>query len=55
MASGKIGTITIGFEATSAYFGTLGPITATFRHRHPGITVQLTSMNGARREQSSQR
>jgi LysR family transcriptional regulator, benzoate and cis,cis-muconate-responsive activator of ben and cat genes len=47
VAQGKIGTVAIGFETGTAYFGTLGTITATFRRRQPRIALRLVPMSSA--------
>ena len=47
IGSGKVGTISVGFETGTAYFGTLGPIMVALRRLHPRITVRLTPMSSA--------
>jgi LysR family transcriptional regulator, benzoate and cis,cis-muconate-responsive activator of ben and cat genes len=47
VAQGKVGTVSIGFETGSAYFGTLGKIAAAFRRRQPRIELRLTPMSSA--------
>ncbi|BCJ50596.1 transcriptional regulator [Actinoplanes sp. NBRC 14428] len=47
MGQGRIGTIPIGFETGTAYFGTLAAIVTTARRREPRITLDLTPMSSA--------
>ncbi|WP_082944509.1 LysR family transcriptional regulator [Mycolicibacterium elephantis] len=47
IGSGKVGTIPVGFETGTAYFGTLGSIMVALRRLHPRITVRLTPMSSA--------
>ena len=47
VAAGKAGVINIGFESTTAYFGSLGPIIGEFRARNPRIAVRLAPMSSA--------
>jgi DNA-binding transcriptional LysR family regulator len=47
VAQGRIGNVAIGFETGTAYFGTLGTITAMFRRRRPGIAVRLLPLSSA--------
>ncbi|MEO3862503.1 LysR substrate-binding domain-containing protein [Acrocarpospora sp. B8E8] len=47
VAAGQIGTVTIGFETGTAYWGQLAGIVGTARRREPRITIQLTPMTGA--------
>ena len=46
-ARGRIGTVAIGFETGTAYFGRLSSIVSAFRRREPRVTVDLTPMSSA--------
>jgi DNA-binding transcriptional LysR family regulator len=47
VAQGRVGTVSIGFETGTAYFGLLQTIVSAFRHREPRITVRLAPMSSA--------
>jgi DNA-binding transcriptional LysR family regulator len=47
VAQGRIGTVSIGFETGTAYFGHLQRIVSTFRRSEPRITVRLEPMSSA--------
>jgi DNA-binding transcriptional LysR family regulator len=47
VAEGRMGTITIGFETGTAYFGTLATIVANFRKSAPQVNLQLMPMSSA--------
>ncbi len=52
VAAGQIGTVTIGFETGTAYWGHLSAIVGTVRRREPRIAIQLTPMSGAEQREA---
>lgn len=46
-AEGRIGTLTIGFEAGSSLFGTLSTLLSRFRTRAPRVNVEFLAMSSA--------
>jgi DNA-binding transcriptional LysR family regulator len=47
LAEGQVGTVRIGFETGTAYFGILASIVGAARRREPRITLELTPMSSA--------
>lgn len=47
VAGGRVGTVRIGFEGGSGFFGTLSTVIARLRKQEPRINVELVPMNSA--------